>query len=350
MALGRLNFALVTFSLLSPHAMMNPIGVLSEEARDGGATRTCESRAARSSAVPEFNTSADLAWKAARDTAGGRFEGIKQALAHPDYRNASASQARAIYEGLVDSVSAVAACRAREADVLIKAAAADTQCDDICLQWEYFHELMLYADSDALGMADLDVERWRSKFATADREDRRYWGYRFMYEVYSDLISWKSGFNVRGGALLHSLTKRIFGSDAAYSLHQIRSNALAGKKEKPRAGRPANFPEDAEEELFRFAATMRMHKWPCYKSFVIEYAKRLLAPTEYALNFAREKDGEFVLDKEGWYLWDETKLSDWFHRRFSARAPASPPPHLIDAELPPPPCLSPHAPTATPPC
>ena len=109
-------------------------------------------------------------------------------------------------------------------------------------------------------------------FELAEKDDRRYWSYKFQYTVYGDLVAASEGGLVKGGNALHSLAASIFG-DAAYCSKQIKNCCRQEDlTERPEQGRPPTlFPRDVEAVLFRFRFNASREQLGCVQ---VNYALR----------------------------------------------------------------------------
>jgi hypothetical protein len=262
-------------------------------------------------------------YRAAKAVLGGRFENLKQARAHGEFAEASLVGAKAIYRRMSLDPLAIAAAKAAEQQRKddIRAAVESNHVNDqgsrqdLAFLEMKFESLIEKANASALDLGDMEIAAYAWDFELANLEDRRYWAYRFMYSVYSDLVDKAKGGMVMGGEALHSITKRIF-LDGVYSLRNIRNGVRAGIPEPEPVGRRPSFPRKVESVLFRFVAKLRSLKTPVFKSTVIGYAQRLLEGTAESLNFAKVVDGEYVVCEYGGVEWDTVKLDNWYHRRF----------------------------------
>ena len=177
-------------------------------------------------------------------------------------------------------------------------------------------ELLMSAGADTLNLSEAKIKEWAWTFELAEHDHRRYMAYKFMYAGYTIIAARKTGANVTGGALLHSIAAQLFGSDAVWCLRKIKNAVTEGRTEPGFDGRSTSFPRDAEAVLYKFISKLRSLKVPVFKSTVIDYAKRLLSGTEASLAFAKVVDGKYVMHPVAGVEWDEYKLHNWFHRRF----------------------------------
>mmetsp|Transcript_31731 Transcript_31731/g.63367 ORF Transcript_31731/g.63367 Transcript_31731/m.63367 type:complete len:590 (-) Transcript_31731:1569-3338(-) len=263
------------------------------------------------------------AFDAAFAVLGGRFRHVKHALKHEEFSGADHPLTVQLLENMRENQDAVTAAieeeEQRVAKVMAEATAFSTDAErrsDLVWLEGQFTLLLCVATADALTMAEDERLRFGWIFKVAELEDRRYYAYKFMYSVYTALLDTAAGGFVVGGPDLHDLAKQIFGCDAAYTIRHIRQKCIEGKSEPEPVGRRANFPRDVEAVLFKYVAKLRALTCPVYRCFVIDYAKRLIYGTFHALDFARQKGGEYILDEDGYTLWDEDKLNHWFYRRF----------------------------------
>ena len=257
---------------------------------------------------------------------GGRFPDLQSALCHPEYQEALPRLVNETLATLRKSDLVTNAAKQMEKDrrqkdveTFVKSTGKDGMSLRQDLAWleEVFERnLMTRANRKALTSITLDdIRVFNWCFELAEKDDRRYWSYKFQYTVYGDLVAASEGGMVKGGNALHSLAASIFG-DAAYCSKQIKNCFDKGLTDRPEQGRPPNFPRDVEAVLFRFCSMLRLNNLAVYKSTCIEKGMRLLEGTEASLNFALIKDGEYVPCPHGGFEWDMQKWDEWFKRRF----------------------------------
>ena len=258
----------------------------------------------------------------------GRFPDLRSALSHPEFLNAVPALVNETLNPLLSDEATIEAARTmeeerRQQDIesYVKSTGRDGKSVREDMSWleSTFDRLMTKADRHAIGGFSIDEIRvFRWCFELAPKYDRRYWSYKFQFAVFRDLVEFSTTSVVHGGEKLHSLAASIFG-DGAYCAKQIKNMVTEGKSEPPEQGRPTAFPRDVETVIFRYAAMLRSHNQPVYKSTILAYAMQLLEGTEASLNFALKKDGEYVVcrnGKVGGVEWDMSKLDTWFKRRF----------------------------------
>ena len=263
--------------------------------------------------------------QAAEAVLGGRFHSVREA--RTAFPNASPELASKALQGMRASpASALMAQQAKQTELDRLAAAADAaysieykaslRCD---AEWinDRFEELLLRANSSMIDMSAEEQNKWGWCFAETPEQDRRFFSHAIMYAVWTDLqdtAKTPAGY-VHGGTKLELISKRIFG-DCSYSIRTIKDNAGAGISSPKDMGRPTSFPRPVEMVLFRFIASLRSQKYPVFKETVIHYAKCLIAGTPFSLNFAKVQEGKYVQCEHGGVEWDESKLDNWFYRRF----------------------------------
>lgn len=263
--------------------------------------------------------------QAAEAVLGGRFHSVREA--RTAFPSASRELASKILQDMRASpASALMAQQAKQAELDRQAAAMDAAYSTDCnvslrsdMEWvsDRFEELLSHSDSSLINMIAEEQSKWAWCFAETPQQDRRFFSHAIMYAVWTDLeqTAKTPGGYVHGGTKLELISKRIFG-ECSYSIRTIKDNAGAGISSPKEMGRPTSFPRPVEMVLFRFIARLRSQKYPVFKETVIFYAKTLIAGTEYSLNFALVKEGRYVPCEHGGVEWDETKLDNWFYRRF----------------------------------
>ena len=262
--------------------------------------------------------------RAAEAVLGGRFHSVREARSA--FPNASPELANKMLQDMRASpASALMAEQAQQAELDRQEAAVATYSTDYDaalrsdMVWinDRFEEVLSRADSSVINMVEEEQNKWKWCFEEAAERDRRFFSHAFMYSVWTDLQNTAKtpGGYVHGGTKLELISKRIFG-ECSYSIRTIKDNAGAGISSPKDMGRPTSLPRPVEMVLFRFIACMRAQKYPVFKETVIHYAKSLIAGTEYSLNFAQVKDGRYVPCEHGGVEWDESKLDNWFYRRF----------------------------------
>lgn len=264
------------------------------------------------------------------DVLSGRFLGVKKALSHQEHWRASPELTKRLFAELKEQPAAVEAAKQREKQrkqaylhALLKTDGPCCRQDPAWLEAK-FDQLMEKADSKALQMPSAEQMTWRWAFELADRDDRRYFAYKFQYAVYSDMVDQRASASgvtsgaprLNGGAELLNVSKRIF-SDAAYCIKHIKNMVANGTAEPEPIGAPPSMPRAVESVIFRLASKLRSHRLPVYKNLLIYHAQVAISGTKAALNFAKiDADGKYKLDMDGGLMWDYNKWDNWVYRRF----------------------------------
>lgn len=297
--------------------MTTPATALEESHRDHVRDPSTDCAAAKRRACER------AAYAAAKAVCGHRFSTIDSALKEPEFEGADRALSNKFLTTMRSDPHLTGIARAaeearRQAELVSFHRLYDVS-NRKCGAWltSQFNNLMSVANADALEMQDYEQAQREWSFALAEREDKRRYAFKFMTAVYTDLLANTGhGKLVLGGAQLLKVTRRIFGADNAYCLRTIRNCALAGISEPRQLGRAPSMPWEMEAVLFRFVSKLRALLYPVYPSTVIDYAKRLLTGTVYCLSFAKIVDGDYVPSEHSGVEWDESKLRNWFYRRF----------------------------------